>query len=124
MYVKKSWIFGSNSLLKFILLKRLIWKEVRASYHELRWHKKQLEIILRGGKDSLVIEHVRDFYLDIRYHWSKIAGPKCYFEDRLHVYKVTTPTKIEMMLYYEYLFQAEKILNACKEKLINVGIDV
>ena len=61
--------------------------------------------------------------MDIKYHWAMIAGSKLDFEERLHAYKITTPSKVEMMLYYEYLFHADKILKTCKEMMINVGID-
>lgn len=123
VYVNKSWIFGSDSLLKFIALKRLVWKEVRTSYHELRWYKNQLEVMLRRDQDSFAIEQSRHLFSRVRDHWALIASSKLELEQRLHAYRITTPSKVEMMLYYEYLFHADKILKTCKEMMTNGGID-
>ena len=123
MYAKRSWIFGSDSLLKFILLKRVMWKDVRKSYDELRWHKKQLEIILKEPLDSFSRENGCHIYSRIKDHWATIASLQLAFEQHLLAYKLTTPTKIEMVLYYEYLFHADMIMNICREWMTDVGID-
>ena len=97
---------------------------MRKSYAELRLCKKKLEYALTKPLDSYNISNIRGFYKHIHTHWFKIVGSKWEFEERLHAYKFTAPSKLEMMLYYEYLFHAEKILKTCKENMTSVGIDI
>lgn len=124
MFAKKSWILGSESLLKYILHKRSTWTKVRKSYDELRWYKNQLEIVLKVPLNSFAREQSCHIYSRIRDYWAIIISLKPTFEQHLRMYKFTTPTDVEMMLYYEYLLHADTIIKVCGEWMTNVGIDI
>ena len=122
MHPKKTLFFGSYSLINFIMRKVSVWVEIRESYHQLQLHQKRLEALLHEPARPFT-STVGIVYGRIKYYWSKIAGPQFEFEDMLHMYKMTTPSKLEMALYYEYLLHATAVMKSCRQNVVDAGFD-
>lgn len=111
-----------RSLMECIKFKNLLWELIRSRYQLLQSEQKKLEQLFREPVDQHTPKTAEQCFKTIVSCCTFIVNAKRDLEITFCKYKITTPSKLEMALYQEYVLFGTRIMDSCRASFIKTGL--